>query len=612
MPNKIPDRLYNSGCLARSESYLSSPAGISGADDYHRLSYKTEQLDILLQRLWEPESNYGVIIPEILQRLKALPLSTLIDDLLAAQAPIDIADLAAYQIEIEVYLVAMIECMNGMTDVELFDQHADHFASLFIPNPRNAEKVKAIRSLFIDRLALVQKQALSSYNTIVANIGGENPLMKQIVQSGVHVPLVKIKQSIFVPRITRHTHAYRLSANCYASLERALWCFYHHSLGLLFDPLYQFGQLGVDGVRRLTKATTGWSLRTHPLLKFPITAVGSGTALVGIVGAMTKLGVPVPVSAGMGATGVMIASLVNLFASGDLKDERLPTKTLNKVFVVCVYASLCSAMMARPAISKLLLHFKYGDTIPPHAVLPHDQDLGAFYAGMILAAFNGFTSLRSTMGASVRYLADRQDPQSRYSELCRQGGVQMALLYFFMMITLAVAFAYSVPMTKVLTRKEFDDAIYENLAVLGVNVAANFTTAAIFINRTIDWIYEMFHPELSRGCTYWLVTIANLFMIGSFYLIANFGNGEASTAELTDNNYWQTGIGGVTALAIFPSVWQSVKMISAKIVECCGYGRSDQIEDFDNLERQPLLQGTPPQTATPSVDSGFGSPTRQK
>lgn len=583
MPNKQPPpRVFTNGCLslAAGESYLASPQGLSFASKgFHSKHFSTQQLGELLDMLRKDDPNLGFIVPEILKRLKFYELEVLIDQALRS---------GDNELRREVYLLAIIECLNRMSDSDVFNPRAVYWPGL--EKVLNAQVVSqvalSIKFLFKQRY---DKIKASGYSEKIFTGFVRTHFVSQLNTMPIpELSAMSLQKHIFIPEISRNSSALLLLVDCYDTLSKALWYGYHYSLGLLFDPLSQVGELGVDGVRRFIRYITKCSLKAHPLLKFPITAIGSGTALVGIVGAATSLGVPVAPSAALGTTGVLIASLVNILASSDVKDARLPVTTLNKVFVACVYASMCSAMMARPAISKLLLHFKYGDTIPADATLPPDQATGALYAGIVLAVFNAFTSMRSTMGASARFLADRQDPQSHYSKLYREGGMQMALLYFFMLITLAVAFVYSVPMTKILTQKEFKEAIVENLAVLGVNVGTNLTTAAIFINRTIDWIYEMFHPELSKGCATWLLTVINFFLIGSFYLVATFGNGEASTKELTDNDYWVYGVGGVTAFAITPSVWQSVKMISREIISCC---KSDKVTQaiFDDLD-DPLLE----------------------
>ncbi|MSP53740.1 MAG: hypothetical protein EXR81_05785 [Gammaproteobacteria bacterium] len=580
-----PRRIKTGTRLASTESYLYSPNVLAHNNPFHALDYDTKQLPALEEMLLDPNfSDKEVLIPEILKRLKGHELSTLITKL---------QSLGTNTLLQQTYLVALIERINRMRDDVLFDPAAAHWRVF------NASKDESAIPYQPHCAYLALKQRLQKNPALYQKLkpSPSNEIMKSMQSSTRtnEISLTEIKKMVPVPEIVQHSSACFLAADISNTLYWVAWNAYYYTIGWFTYPLYLLGMATIDQVRIFTIRCTQWSLTTHPLLKLPITAIGSGTALVGILTALSSFGVPVIPGAALGSTGLLIAGVVNLLASADLKDKKLSPIVLSKVFMVCCFAAAASAMMAQVGIQKILLEFKFGKTPPADAILVGRDYDAAFWSGIILAGFNFFTSIRSTYGASARYLSDYSDPLSPYNLAKGKSLTKAAAIYLFTLITLSVALVYSVSITEKLTGEKFAQSVKSSTPVLAAICATNLTTAAIFINRTIDWIYEMFNEDLNgdpmkcgiSGAKEWIAMLGGMFMIGSFYLISAFGNATGSAETLWDNDLWERSLGGLMSLAIFPSVWQTIKKMVRTIEQspCCAGSTSTRNSD----ERAPLL-----------------------
>jgi hypothetical protein len=556
--------------FARHHSYSQTPATLfSGVSGFHLLDHSTTQLNALIDRYKAGyPADETMVRQEILKRFRGFELKTIFKR--CEQVKVTNSD----DKRIELYITVISHAMRRLTLDGFISSAAEHLEELssdlesnLIRSTPTAKIIEAhLYEMKINQpgqfaeLKLkcqsseygsinIEENKIDKLNFILTNVDAMTAQATQISSANSEVK--------FYPTAEVKSYYDYLSCLDCCNVPSTLLNYIYY--GMFYS---------VDYMRRFTISCTSWSLKTHPVLKLGITALGAGTAFIGVMDALVGLGAPVFAGVAAGTTGMLIAGMVNILASLDLKDKRLSPKALSIIWLVSAYAAATSAVMASNAGTDLFTTLKYGRDVPEFPTLSHDTQTAAASLDIILALFNGFTSLRSTYGAGVRFVSDASDPKSNYHKLQKKFTTRCAM-YGLMLITLAVALVYSVSITEKLTQKTFRTLVWENLTMLGVTSLANLATASIFYNRSIDWLYGMMYDKKSVSCGQWLARLITFLLVGSFYVIASYGNGKDSGEALFDSNKWANFLGGLMVGGTFASTWLSTRKIADTLVEKC-------------------------------------------
>lgn len=356
-----------------------------------------------------------------------------------------------------------------------------------------------------------------------------------------------------------------------------------------------------------------WSMdNNHLIRKCTITGLGSGTAMVGVMEACDKIfgnKIPKAWTAVLGVTALITSATVNIIASGDLKDHNIRHTDINKGFLFVLYAAITSGVLSFGGGQSLMLNLLDKDQLSGN-----EETIGTFL-GIIFMSFNIFTSYRSTSSSSIGFFNScitpnshlnqlRQTPPKdltdRYRRLTLKGA-----LYLTGVITSVMAAVYSTPITNQITGVQYlKDNMKRCLPIFVISLIANFTTASIFYNRTIEMLYSLISQstnntnqvELVSSRTHYLIIIFMFSIFAPFYVLSAYGNGVETGEQFFDDIRLQQLTGILSAVSGTPSAIKTAITLADQFIVRKWGAVEPSLNEATDDEETPLLpsHSTPP------------------